>query len=229
MKASAFAMLAAVLALGVAGCGSSTLDTAEIEDEVQELAEDRDLQVEEVTCPDDIEAKAGDEFDCDVEVEGGEEITAEVTQRNDDGDVRVRIDADEIAQAQGQTDTGTTDTDTGGGAQENRQDAQLIEQAIRSFVTAARDGDAATFCGQQSDPRLARRYGSIEECVDSAEAKTPVPSLPTGEQVDIEIASLTSPTASVEVSRQGGSGSSTYEMVDEGGEGGWAVESIDGE
>ncbi|MEX2196366.1 MAG: DUF4333 domain-containing protein [Thermoleophilaceae bacterium] len=229
MKASAFAVLAAVLALGVAGCGSSTLDTAEIEDEVQELAEDRDLEVDGVTCPDDIEAEEGDEFDCEVEIEGGEEIDAEVTQRNDDGDVRIRIDAEQIAQGQ-QTDTGAgTDTDTGGGAQDNSQDAQLIEQAIRSFVTAARDGDAATFCGQQSDPRLARRYGSIEECVESAEAKTPVSSLPTGDQVDIEISSLTPPTATVQVSRQGGSGSSPYEMVDEGGQGGWAVESIDGE
>ena len=80
----------------------------------------------------------------------------------------------------------------------------------------------------------ARAPNSLKEndeatCVDSTEAKTPVPSLPTGNEVDIEITSLTSPTASVEVSRQGGSGSSTYEMVDEGGQGGWAVESIDGE
>lgn len=226
MKRLALVLLA-VLALVAVGCGGTdTVDAANVEDQVQEEAEENDLDVDRVRCPDDIEASEGEEFECEIELEGGDEVDAEVTLRDDSGDrLRVRIDESALAQ----TDTGTTDTDTGGGAQDNSQDAQLIEQAIRSFVTAARDGDAATFCGQQSDPRLARRYGSIEECVDSTEAKTPVPSLPTGEQVDIEITSLTSPTASVEVSRQGGSGSSTYEMVDEGGQGGWAVESIDGE
>lgn len=220
-------LLLAVLALVAVGCGGSdTVDTANVEDQVQEEAEDQDLDVDRVRCPDEIEASEGEEFDCEVELEGGDEVDAEVTLRDDSGDrLRVRIDDSGLAQ----TDTATTDTDTGGGGQDDSEDAQLIEQAIRSFVTAARDGDAATFCGQQSDPRLARRYGSIEECVDSTEAKTPVPSLPTGDEVDIEITSLTSPTASVEVSRQGGSGSSTYEMVDEGGQGGWAVESIDGE
>lgn len=224
MKASAFAMLAAVLALAVAGCGTTTLDTGEVEDEVTELAEDRDLQVDDVTCPDDIEAEEGDEFDCDVELEGGEEIEAQVTQRNDDGDVRIRIDADQIAQGQnGEQPAGP------GGEDPDSENAQLVEQAIRSFVQAARDGDAATFCGQQSDPRLERRYGGIEECVESEEATTPVPSIASGDEVNVEITSLTPPTASVQVSRPGGSGSSTYEMVDEGGEGGWAVESIDGE
>lgn len=214
-------LLLAVLALVAVGCGGSdTVDTANVEDQVQEEAEDQDLDVDRVRCPGEIEASEGEEFDCEVELEGGDEVDAEVTLRDDSGDrLRVRIDDSGLAQ----TDSATTDSGDGG------EDAQLIEQAIRSFVTAARDGDAATFCGQQSDPRLARRYGSIEECVDSTEAKTPVPSLPTGDEVDIEITSLTAPTASVEVSRQGGSGSSTYEMVDEGGEGGWAVESIDGE
>lgn len=224
MKRLAIAMVAA-LALVAAGCGSSTLDTAEIEDEVQELAEDRDLQVEGVTCPDDIEAKEGDEFDCDVELEGGDEIEAEVTQRNDDGDVRIRIDADQIAQGQQEEEQTTPEAE----GQDTSQDAQLVEQAIRSFVTAARDGDAATFCGQQSDPRLARRYGDINECVESDEATTPAPSIPSGDDINIEIQSLTPPTATVEVSRPGGSTTSTYEMVDEGGQGGWAIESIDGE
>lgn len=228
MKARAIALPALALVVALAGCGTTTLDTEKVEEEVQELAEDRDLDVDGVSCPSDVEAEEGDEFTCDIELENGEEIEAEITQRNDDGDVRIRIDAAEIArgQGQGQTDTGT---DTGAAGGDSGQDAQLIEQAVRSFVTAARDGDAATFCGQQSDPRLERRYGDIQKCVESEEATTPVPSLPTGDEVNLEISSLTPPTATVQVSREGGTGASTYEMVNEGGEGGWAVESIDGE
>lgn len=223
MKRLAIAVLAA-LALVAAGCGGSdTVDTAQVEDQVQEEAEDRDLQVDRVSCPDEITAEQGEEFDCEVELEGGDEIDAEVTLRDDSGE-RLRINIDDSAVAQEETTP-----EEQAPAEDTSQDAQLVEQAIRSFVTAARDGDAATFCGQQSDPRLARRYGDINECVESDEATTPAPAIPSGDDINIEIQSLTPPTATVEVSRPGGSTTSTYEMVDEGGQGGWAIESIDGE
>lgn len=221
-----------------AGCGTTTLDTAEVEREVENLAEEEDIDVDEVTCPDDVEAKEGDTFDCDIETADGVEIEAEVEQRNDEGDVRVRIAASEIQKAQAggeQTDTGTeTQAETtpdggGGGGEANPQDAQLVEQAIRSYITAAREGDAETYCGQQTDGRLARRWGSIQECVASDEASAPAPSIPHGDSVEIEISSIDGNRASAEVSRQGGSTSSTYTLVDEGGEGGWAVDTIDGE
>jgi hypothetical protein len=228
-------LLLALAVPALAACGEAAkLDTAKVEEEVQELAEDEDIQVDSVTCPEGREAKDGDEFECDIETEDNVEIEAEVEQTSDDGDVRVRIASDQIAEAQAgaeeETDTapeGGTTTEEGGAPQ--GQDASLIEQAIRSYVTAARDGDAETFCGQQSDPRLERRYGGIQECVASDEAQTPAPSIPSGDSIEIEIESIQGTRATAQVSRPGGSTSSTYEMVNEGGQGGWAVESIDGE
>lgn len=219
--------LAALLAtFAIAACGETTLDTAKVEDEVQELAEDEDVDVDSVKCPDDVKAKDGDEFECDIETEDGVDIEAEVRQTSDDGDVRVRISAGEIAKAKGGTaDRTPVPAPDGGTADASGQDAKLIEQAVRSFVTAARDGDAATFCGQQTDARLARRYGDIQKCAASEEATTPVPSIPDGASVDVEITELSPPNATVKV----GSPGSTYEMLDEGGEGGWAIDSIDGE
>jgi hypothetical protein len=225
----------------VAGCGgSSTLDTAEVERELEDLAEEEDIEVEDVTCPDDVEAKEGDTFDCDIETRDGVEIEAEVEQRNDDGDVRVRIAASEIQKAQAggeSTDTGTEttptepDTDTGGdggGGEANPQDAQLVESAIRSLITAYRAGDAETWCGQQTDGRLARKFGGIRQCIASDEATTAAPSLPDGDDVEVEITGIDGNRAAAEVTEPDGD-SVTYTLVDEGGQGGWAIDTSDGE
>lgn len=215
---------AVLLVLLVSGCGETTIDASKVEDEVRELAEKEDVEVESVECPEDRKAEDGDEFDCDLETEDGVKFEAEVEQTSDDGDVRIRISSDELARAKGeQAEQGGQ---VGGETpQPSGQDAELIEQAVRSFVTAARDGEARNFCGQQTDARLARRYGSIERCVASEEATTPVPSIPDGATVNVEITDLSPPRATVRVGDPG----STYEMLDEGGEGGWAIDSIDGE
>lgn len=217
------AALFAVFAL--AACGDTTLDTAKVEDEVQELAEDEDIEVDKVECPDDVKAKDGDEFECDVETEDGVDFEAEVEQTSSDGDVRVRISSEELTRAKSGGEAETPDAPPSDGGEPSGQDAELIEQAVRSFVTAARDGDAATFCGQQTDARLAKRYGDIQKCVESEEATTPVPSIPAGDTVAVEITDLSPPRATVKV----GSPGSTYEMLNEGGEGGWAIDAIDGE
>ena len=159
MKLSRILTLIAALfaVVTLAACGDTTLDTAKVEDEVQELAEGEDIEVDKVECPEDVKAEDGDEFECDVETEDGVDFEAEVEQTSSDGDVRVRISSDELARAKRGGEA--PDPAPSGGGAATGQDAELIEQAVRSFVTAARDGDAATFCGQQTDARPSRTSG----------------------------------------------------------------------
>ena len=80
--------LVIVSALALASCGEATLDTANIEDEIApQVADQTGTKDVEISCPDDIEAKKGDEFDCDVTAAGGLEAKVKVVQENDDGDV----------------------------------------------------------------------------------------------------------------------------------------------
>ena len=76
----------------VAGCGDSTIDADKLEGEiapgVEEQTGTRDV---EVSCPDDIEAEEGGEFECDLTAEGGIEAKVAVTQEDDDGNVRWRV------------------------------------------------------------------------------------------------------------------------------------------
>ncbi len=87
---AATAALAAALAL--AARGESTIDAGEIEQEITPKGEEqtgtRDVAI---ACPDDVEAEEGGEFDCDLTAPGGIEAKVEVTQTDDDGNVRWRV------------------------------------------------------------------------------------------------------------------------------------------
>jgi hypothetical protein len=77
-----------VACLALSACGESTLDTGNIEDEIApQLAEEYGTKDADVSCPDDIEAKEGEEFDCDVTAPGGVEAKVTVTQEDDEGNV----------------------------------------------------------------------------------------------------------------------------------------------
>jgi Domain of unknown function (DUF4333) len=90
VRRSALLALPAVLALGLAGCG--TLDQDQLEDEVQkavEQASQNQIKVKDVSCPGDRELKKGDTFTCKVTAENGAIGSARVTQRDDDGHVSI--------------------------------------------------------------------------------------------------------------------------------------------
>ena len=84
--------LVVIAALGLAGCGSDTLDSGDIESEVVPQIEDQTgTRNVEVACPDDVEAEEGAVFECDVSAEGGVEAKLKVTQEDDEGNVRWEI------------------------------------------------------------------------------------------------------------------------------------------
>lgn len=81
-------ILVIAVALSLAACGEATLDTGNIEDEIApQVADQTGTKDVELSCPDDVEAKKGDEFECDVTAAGGVEAKVKVVQENDEGDV----------------------------------------------------------------------------------------------------------------------------------------------
>ena len=83
MRAPLAVTLTAVLAL--AGCGGTTIDGGQLEDEIIEDAESEGLVLDRVDCPS-PDAEEGATFECGVTVKG-QDTQLEIEQRNDDGNV----------------------------------------------------------------------------------------------------------------------------------------------
>lgn len=83
-----FVSLLAVLA----GC-SRVLDTASVESEIKEKLE-RQLSgvTVEIDCPEDVEAKAGESFDCIATSDDNARAKVVVTQTDDDGSIDFRVE-----------------------------------------------------------------------------------------------------------------------------------------
>ncbi len=90
------AALALAVAVGLAACGSdeaTTLDAAATEDAVAEVvAEGLEVEVDDVTCPDDIERSAGTTVRCRATLadEVGD-VRIEVRQADDEGTLDVEV------------------------------------------------------------------------------------------------------------------------------------------
>jgi hypothetical protein len=83
-------MAPVALVLLAAAC-TATLDTDGLEDQIRTLLRDRGGPVvTDVTCPDDVEVRAGAEFECTATGEGTEWIV-QVTQADDRGKVQIEI------------------------------------------------------------------------------------------------------------------------------------------
>ncbi len=80
-----------VLVLAAAAC-SKTLDSTELEGTLKDQLETQ-LEVTGLTveCPDDIEAKAGDTFECTASGSDGSTATVSVTQTDDEGNLTWEI------------------------------------------------------------------------------------------------------------------------------------------
>ncbi len=76
--------ITALAGLAVAGCGGLDTDEGEekISDAVKQQTGAKDVSVD---CPDDVDQKKGENFDC--KVTGDATGTVQVTQTNDDGNV----------------------------------------------------------------------------------------------------------------------------------------------
>jgi len=74
--------VAAVLALAAAGCGESTIDQDDVVNLVQKQLANDNLKAKSVECPDDVEAKEGETFKCDVTLTNGNTGTYTITVEN---------------------------------------------------------------------------------------------------------------------------------------------------
>jgi uncharacterized protein DUF4333 len=85
----ALTLAALALAVPLAACGTETIDTGKVEDEVVKGIENQtDAENVKVDCPDDVEAKKGDTFECEVSAAKSRGATVSVEQTSDDGHIR---------------------------------------------------------------------------------------------------------------------------------------------
>ena len=84
--------LAACFLLLLAACGSKTIDTGKAESEISKgVAQQTGAKGVKVDCPDDVDAKKGDTFDCNLTASGGQKAKIKVTQQDDEGNVRWQL------------------------------------------------------------------------------------------------------------------------------------------
>ena len=84
----ALVALASASLLIAVGCGETVLDSAKLEDTVeQDLERATDRKVTSVECPSDVEVIKGTTFDCTVTFTGGKRETATLKILNEDADV----------------------------------------------------------------------------------------------------------------------------------------------
>jgi Domain of unknown function (DUF4333) len=93
MPAPSRAVAAVALAAGIAlgGCGTKMLNTDNAEKEiVRGLEQQTKARNPKVSCPDDVEIKKGDRFNCRATA-GGDSATIAVEQLDDEGNIRWRL------------------------------------------------------------------------------------------------------------------------------------------
>jgi hypothetical protein len=82
----------ALLAVGVAGCGESKLDTDRAEAAIRAgITRQTGVKIASVRCPDDVEVGKGETFRCLARASDGQRARVEVTQRDDEGSVSWRL------------------------------------------------------------------------------------------------------------------------------------------
>ena len=84
MRAKAVVGLA--VGLATVGCGSNTIDAAEVEAGIERSLSSATASVSSVSCPADVEKEEGATFTCDAKLEGGGKAKVKVTQTSKGGD-----------------------------------------------------------------------------------------------------------------------------------------------
>jgi len=127
-----------------------------------------------------------------------------------------------------QTTTPTTPTTTTPASGRTKTtDINGIITTIRRYFDAGRKGNAADWCGQQSDPLLEENFGGLEECVSSNVANKADGDIPPGRQLDFDD-SITLDGDDANATPKTMSGTTKYDidLVYEGSNGGWAVDKL---
>jgi hypothetical protein len=86
MRATAVVGLALALGLATAGCGSDTIDAAEVEAGIEQSLSSATASVSSVSCPDDVEKEEGATMTCDAKLDGGGKAKVKVAQTSKGGD-----------------------------------------------------------------------------------------------------------------------------------------------
>ena len=73
---------AAVLLLGIAGCGKTTVDQSSEVNLVNKSLANSHLKAKSVDCPSDVEAKEGETFSCTAELTTGGTATVDIKVGN---------------------------------------------------------------------------------------------------------------------------------------------------
>jgi hypothetical protein len=82
------ALLVPVLACLIAGCGEIKIDSGKAEDLARKIAGSGKIELTSVTCPDDVKAKKGADFECDLVYAEGTKGTITIHQTDDEGAIR---------------------------------------------------------------------------------------------------------------------------------------------
>jgi hypothetical protein len=78
------------IALFVAGCGETVIDTTKTEEQLEaNLSHSLNEKVSSVDCPSDQKVEKGATFNCSVKLQKGEEQTVTLKIRNSDADISV--------------------------------------------------------------------------------------------------------------------------------------------
>lgn len=85
MRGTAVIGLGLAVALATVGCGSDTIDAAEVEAGIEQSLSSATASVSSVSCPNDVEKKEGATFTCDAKLEGGGKAKVKVTQTSKGG------------------------------------------------------------------------------------------------------------------------------------------------
>jgi hypothetical protein len=165
------------LAVLLAGCGETTIDSGKLEDDVREEAAQGGLVLDEVDCPS-PEAEEGEKFDCTVTVKG-EERKLEMTQRSDEGSVA--YDLTPLLESRAGSDAGGD------------------EAAVR-FVVDAVNRDVTALCDYATN-RYRRRLGG-DRCAETVIERYNGPLRDYDVTVEGDRASVTADERAVTLERQ---------------------------
>jgi len=81
-----------LVALPLAGCGTTTLTTEQVEVEIEKgLKQQQSLRSVDVKCPQEVELKAMSSFDYPASADN-EKRTVKVTQQDDQGNIRWQVE-----------------------------------------------------------------------------------------------------------------------------------------
>jgi hypothetical protein len=78
LKISLTLTAAAALLLGIAGCGKTTIDQSSEVDLVNKALDSQNAKAKSVDCPDDVEAKDGETFECEAVLTNGKSVTFDI-------------------------------------------------------------------------------------------------------------------------------------------------------